>query len=92
MGEDKTENVKEHTLSVEQRCIPRLFAAVNMYPTLAVNTVDLCPDVVLGVPDPSHSAANRAAKHGEAVGPLSDAAASGLKQNEGVVVSGEALI
>lgn len=56
-----------------------------------MDAVDLGPDVILRVPDPPHSAADGAAEHGEAVGPLADAALAGLQQDEGVVVAREAL-
>ena len=79
-------------MCVEQGSVPSLFTAVNVHPTLAVYTVDFGPDVVLGVPDPSHSAADCTAEHGEAVSPLANAATSGLEQNEGIVVSREALV
>ena len=81
-----------HTLSVEQGCIPCLLATVDVHPAFAVGTVDFGPDVVLRVPDPSHSAADSTAKHGEAVCPLAYTATPGLEQDEGIVISGETLI
>ena len=79
-------------MSVEQRCIPCLLTTVDVHPAFAVGTVDFGPDVVLCVPNPSHSAADGTAKHGEAVCPLAHAATPGLKQDESIVVSGETLI
>lgn len=79
-------------MSVKQRCIPCLLATVDMHPASAVRAVDFSPDVVLCVPNPSHSAADGTAEHGEAVCPLANTATPGLEQDEGIVVSGETLI
>lgn len=81
----------ERTLSIEQRLVPDLFYGVDVYPTLAMFAVDFGPDVVLTVPDPADAATDCATQHAEAVGPLADTALSGVQQDEGVVVAGEAL-
>lgn len=49
------------------------------------------PDVILRVPNPSHTAAQGAAKHAEAVCPFADAAPSSLQQLPNVGVAGESL-
>lgn len=78
-------------MCVEQRSIPCSLTAVDVYPSLAVRAVNFCPDVIFRVPDPSYSASNRSAKHGETIYPLSYSTSPGLKEDESVIVSWEAL-
>lgn len=66
-------------LGVEPRVVPSLFAGIHMDPSLLLVRVDFGPYMVLGIPNPSDTAAQCTAEHAEAVGPLSDAASTGLQ-------------
>ncbi|KAI6890210.1 hypothetical protein KC325_g179 [Hortaea werneckii] len=72
------------------RSIPLLFTAVDMYPTLPVDTVNLRPHMVFGVPHPSDPATERSAKHREAVSPFANPSFTSLEKYESVVVPWEA--
>ena len=80
------------SLCVETGLIPGAFAGVNVYPSSLVFGVNFGPDVVLGVPDPADSGADRAAKHAEAVGPFANSATAGLEQLPHIGVSGESFV
>lgn len=83
-----TVNGERHTVrdlslpsfGVETRLIPSAFAGINVDPSSLVFGVHFGPDVVLGVPDPADSGADRATEHAETVGPFADSASSGLQQ------------
>ena len=80
---------ERHTLSIEPRSIPRLFTWIHMYPSLAMQAVDFGPDMVFGIPDPSHPASDSAAEHTETVRPFTNTSSSCLQQDKGIVVSWE---
>lgn len=51
-----------------------------MNPSSLVLRIDLCPDVILRVPDPAHTTADRPAEHAEAIGPFTNTATAGLQK------------
>ena len=86
------QNDKSHTLSIEQGLIPSTLANIDVNPSLAMNTVDLCPNMILTVPDPSHSTSDSSAEHAETVGPLANSAPAGLQKYKRIVVAWESLV
>lgn len=79
-------------MCVEKRLVPSLFDGVDMDPALAVFAVNLGPDVVLAVPNPTDSATNCTTQHAEAVGPFTYTSSPCLEQDEGVAVARESLM
>lgn len=60
-----------------------------MNPSSLVLRIDLCPDVVLRVPDPTHTTTDRPAEHAEAVGPFTNTTTTGLQKLPDVRVARE---
>lgn len=82
-------NDERLTLGVKHGRIPCLFAAVDMYPSLAMCAVHLGPDMIFCVPHPPHPTAHRTAQHGEAICPLAHTSSPCVEKDESVVVSWE---
>lgn len=69
--------------------IPCLFACVDVNPSSLVLRIDLCPDVVLRVPDPTNTTTDRPTEHAEAVGPFTNTTTTGLQELPDVRVARE---
>lgn len=81
-----------HTFGVDSWVVPCFFARVDVNPPSLVLAVDLDPDVVFAVPNPSDASAHGAAEHGKAVGKLTSAASAGFEQSPDISVSGEPFV
>ncbi len=80
------------TISVDSRIVPCLLTCIDMDPALLVLAVNLAEDMVFAVPHPAYSGTHSSAQHGEAVGELSSASPSGVKQCPDIGISRKALV
>jgi hypothetical protein len=89
---DAVRHLLAPAVGVKLWVIPSFLARINVDPSALVIGVNLRPDMVLGVPYPSHATADGSAKHAKAVRPLSHSSSARLKQSPHITVSWESLV
>merc|ERR1711900_74993 len=75
---DTVRHLLSPSIGVQPWIIPSLFTSVDMDPSFLHLRVNLRPNVVLGIPYPSHASSDSSAQHAEHIDPLSTSSFPGL--------------
>jgi hypothetical protein len=89
---DTVRDLSAPSFGIKTGVIEGLLACIHMHPSSLVLRVNLSPDVVLCIPDPTNTGTDSAAEHAEAVGPLACSATASLKKLPDVGITGESLV